>query len=392
MLNKFRKYYNEKYESIAVYVTGTALVILVLGLLVLWISGKVPAIISFTGAVLKPLILGLCLTYLLSPLTAKIETKVLGGIKKPESRRLIAVLITILIAFLAVTAVLSVIIATVTKSLSVVNLSDMKTFFLSLADQFENFQTTIESALEKMNINIGSVSTLMGKLFSGVKSAASTMLFAVIFSIYFLYDRNIGRYWAGVLKAVSSESAREKMRSFAADANKVFSGYIRGQALDALLVGIMASIALFVAGVPYALVIGILTGLGNLIPYVGPVVGFGSLILVCLAESAFTKLIIGGIVLLAVMFIDGNVINPRMLSASVEVHPVLVIVALLAGGRIGGVVGMLVSVPVAALIKIQFEKLIKSRTNYDPASYAPHGDGEDADAGDTKDDDLPEER
>ena len=61
------------------------------------------------------------------------------------------------------------------------------------------------------------------------------------------------------------------------------------------------------------------------------------------------------------MFIDGNIINPRMLSSNVEVHPVLVIVALLAGGRVGGVVGMLVAVPVAALLKLQFERYIDKR-------------------------------
>ena len=96
-------------------------------------------------------------------------------------------------------------------------------------------------------------------------------------------------------------------------------------------------------------------------PYVGPVVGFGSLIIVSLAEGSIAKLVIGAVILAAVMFIDGNVINPKMLSSNVEVHPVLVIVALLAGGKVGGVVGMLVAVPVAALLKLQFDKYVEKR-------------------------------
>ena len=123
----------------------------------------------------------------------------------------------------------------------------------------------------------------------------------------------------------------------------------------------LVSLALLIAGIPYAVVIGILTGLGNLVPYVGPVVGFGSLIIVCLAEGSISHLVVGGIILAAVMFIDGNIINPRMLSSNVEVHPVLVIIALLAGGNIGGVVGMLIAVPVAALLKLQFEKYVEKR-------------------------------
>ena len=82
---------------------------------------------------------------------------------------------------------------------------------------------------------------------------------------------------------------------------------------------------------------------------------------ICLAEGSVRHLIIGGLILAAVMFIDGNIINPKMLSSNVEVHPVLVIIALLAGGSIGGVVGMLIAVPVAALIKLQFEKYIERR-------------------------------
>ena len=160
---------------------------------------------------------------------------------------------------------------------------------------------------------------------------------------------------------MASDSTRNRLSQLSADANRVFSGYIRGQSIDAALVGLLSSIALLIAGVPYAVVIGILTGIGNLVPYVGPVVGFGSLIIVCLAEGSLSHLIIGGIILGAVMFIDGNIINPRMLSSNVEVHPVLVILALLAGGKVGGVVGMLVAVPVAALLKLQFERYIERR-------------------------------
>ena len=160
---------------------------------------------------------------------------------------------------------------------------------------------------------------------------------------------------------MASDKTRSRLIQLSADANRVFSGYIRGQSIDAALVGLLSSLALLIAGVPYAVVIGILTGLGNLVPYVGPVVGFGSLIIVCLAEGSLSHLLIGGVILAVVMFIDGNIINPRMLSSNVEVHPVLVIIALLAGGKVGGVVGMLIAVPVAALLKLRFERYIEKR-------------------------------
>ena len=360
-MKRFAKYYNEDYARISYYAVRTVMTIFILGLIVYYLAGKTGAAISFVSAVFKPLVLGLALTYLLSPLAAKLEKRLFASIKKPGTARLASVLLTFAIVLAVLFFILGIMVVTITKSISSFNFEDIRLLVLGLADQFSRFWTTIEKTLASMNINLGSAGDFLGGVFNGVKEGASTLLFAVIFSIYFLIDDSIGTYWSGVLKAFTSDQTRARMSSFAADANRVFSGYIRGQSLDALLVGVMVSIAMLIAGIPYALVIGILTGIGNLVPYVGPVVGFGSLIIVSLAEGSISKLIIGVVILAAVMFIDGNVINPRMLSSNVEVHPVLVIVALLAGGKVGGVVGMLVAVPVAALIKLQFEKYVEKR-------------------------------
>ena len=356
-----KKYYNKKYFQISLYAVGTALSIFVLGLIIYYLAGKSGTAFSFVSGVIKPLVLGLAFTYLLSPVVAKIENKLQTSFGRRGSSRALAVVLTYFIIFAVLFFLLGIIVITVTKSLSAFNLADIKLLVIGLADQFSKFWATIEKTLSSLNINLGSMGDFLGEAFNSIKEGAATLLFATIFAIYFLIDKRIFVYWKDVLKAFTSDSARERLNHFAADANRVFSGYIRGQSLDALLVGIMVSIAMLIAGIPYALVIGILTGIGNLVPYVGPVVGFGSLIIVSLAEGSVSKLIIGVVILGIVMFIDGNVINPRMLSSNVEVHPVLVIVALLAGGKVGGVVGMLVAVPVAALLKLQFEKYVSKR-------------------------------
>lgn len=365
-MKKLDKYYNKEYSLISVYVIKTALIIFVLGIMIWYLAGKTGSILSFAMAVLKPLVLGLVFTYLLSPPVRFFENKLLGPLGKPKAARAAAVIIVFVIVFMAVGLILGVIAVTVTKSLSAFNPAAYKEYIAILTDQFSKFWTTIQDQLESMNINLGSIGDILGKIFSGVKNGATTILFALIFAIYFLLDEDIRVYWGRVLDAYTDEKTRARLRSFVADADKVFSGYIRGQAMDALLVGVMVSIALLIAKVPYAAVIGILTGIGNLVPYVGPVVGFGSLIIVCLAEGSLSHLLIGGIILLVVMFIDGNIINPRMLSSNVEVHPVLVIVALIAGGSVGGIVGMLIAVPVAALIKLQFEKDLARRLGEKP--------------------------
>ena len=360
-MRKLDKYYNQEYMTKAIYAVASAITVFVLCLIIYYLAGKTGNVLSFASAVLRPLVLGLVFTYLLSPVVKMFEKKLFSSLKKPSAKKIAAVMLTFIIVLMALGIILGIIAVTVTKSLSAFNPAEIKEYLVALADQFSRFWTTIEKQLASMNISLGSAGDKLGKIFNGIKSSASTLLFAVIFAIYFLLDEKIFKYWAEVLHVMASDSTRSRLSQLSADANRVFSGYIRGQSIDAALVGLLSSIALLIAGVPYAVVIGILTGIGNLVPYVGPVVGFGSLIIVCLAEGSLSHLLIGGVILAAVMFIDGNIINPRMLSSNVEVHPVLVIIALLAGGRVGGVVGMLVAVPVAALLKLQFERYIERR-------------------------------
>ena len=133
--------------------------------------------------------------------------------------------------------------------------------------------------------------------------------------------------------------------------------------------GLSSGIILSLVGVPFAPVIGVLTGIGNLIPYVGGPVGFGSIILVCLAKGEMVTLVWG--------VVDGNIINPMMLSDNVEVHPMLVVMALIAGGCVGGIAGMLVAVPVAAWLKIQLDRWMdKNEAKKALASEAAEDPGE----------------
>ena len=107
--------------------------------------------------------------------------------------------------------------------------------------------------------------------------------------------------------------------------------------------------------------VGLFTGLGNLIPYFGPVVGYVVTVIICIPGGNWTEMIIGIIVIAILMFVDGNVINPKLLSSSIEVHPLLVIAALLGGGVIGGLVGMIVAVPIAALLKLQLDRYLDKK-------------------------------
>jgi len=123
----------------------------------------------------------------------------------------------------------------------------------------------------------------------------------------------------------------------------------------------MGAVLFSLLGIPYGAVVGMLMGIGNLIPYVGTPTGIISVILVCLAQGEWQKMVLGLVAIAVIGFVDGNIINPRLLSDNVDVHPLLVVAALIAGGAIGGIAGMLVAVPAAAFLKVQLDRWMEAR-------------------------------
>ncbi len=219
-------------------------------------------------------------------------------------------------------------------------------------DYVQNIGTVVASLITQWGQNA------LGAL-KNIPSFFSNLIFTIIFAVYFQLDHEgLRKYWGRAFRALFPTRFNDGIRLFAKDANRVCSGYIRGQFLDAILMAISISIALSLAGVRFSVLIGIFTGIGNLIPYVGPIVGYCSTILICLINGDYLRLVIGVVIVFVIQTIDGNIVNPKLLSSNIEVHPMLVIIALIIGSSTGGIVGMLAAVPIAALLKIQFERLV----------------------------------
>ncbi len=96
-------------------------------------------------------------------------------------------------------------------------------------------------------------------------------------------------------------------------------------------------------------------------PYLGPFIAYGGSAIVCLINGQYSELLIAVIALFIVQTLDGNIIQPKLLSQSIQIHPVLVIISLIFGNAIGGLLGMLLAVPVGALIKVLFVRYIDYR-------------------------------
>ena len=216
---------------------------------------------------------------------------------------------------------------------------------------------TLSDSIEKI------ASQLIGSI-KNLPSFFSMLLFAIIFGIYFMVDgEGLKKYWGHVFRTIAGRKGRKYLEEFAREADRVFSGYIRGQLIDALFMAVAVSITLSVIGVKYAIIIGVLTGIGNLIPYVGPFVAYGSTAIVCLLNWNLQRFIVAMVTLFILQTIDGNVVNPKLLGNSIRIHPVLVIVSLLIGEKVGGLLGMVIAVPCGGLLKVYFEKMIAYMAN-----------------------------
>jgi len=339
----------------------------------------------WASQVISPLLLGFAIAYLLSPIChffERILSKNALLSKKQSLCQNISIFMTFLLLIVGVVFLGSLLLSTLTKSIQVLRFED-------LFQGIEDFASTVEKFYSDLYIRLGNlpiggedakeaVQLLLQKavvffqnmgnsVFSSLGSLAgalSTLVFGIIFSLYFLADgQKILSYWARIFRLLFGERRLEKLRRFFIDADRVFAGYLRGQIIDGTIMAVLVSVSLSVLQVRYAVVIGVLTGFGNLIPYVGPFIAYGMTALVCLVYGDFTKILPALIALFVIQTVDGNVINPRLLSQNIDVHPLVVIIALIIGGSLGGFLGIFLAAPVASLIKLELDKFMERKVS-----------------------------
>ena len=155
------------------------------------------------------------------------------------------------------------------------------------------------------------------------------------------------------LLALPGPARQEESFKLAGEVTDVLEGFIRGQSIIALIVGVLTAAGLWVLGVPYALLIGLIAGVTNLVPYLGPFVGG----LVAAISAAFVspQLVLWTVVwIVIVQQAESTFLQPRIMADQVHLHPVLVILSLLIGATLFGLVGMILAVPIAGVVKVMF--------------------------------------
>lgn len=393
-MERLKKYMKFKYLQISMYVIFTVLMIYLL-ILVLQNMGNIlytgKMVLEWSDIILKPLAVGFIIAYLMYPFVNFVEKKI-DGVKKElhktklfknrqqKKSRNLAVLISCLIVGGMIFLILSVLVSTIAKEVTTISFKDIDAFAVKMQNTANEFAQNLNKALASINVQSVELNDVLesagdyvmkiansfgDNLVGYVKSVTgflTNLIFAIIFAIYFMADgEELKKYWGRVIKAINTPKNYARFKVFIKDVNTVFSGYIRGQLIDAFFMAVTVSITLTVLHIKYALLIGIFTGLGNMIPYVGSFVAYTSTSVVCVMEGDFKKLAITLLILFIIQTIDGNVVNPRLLGSNIDIHPVLVIIALLVGGALSGFTGMILAVPCSAILKKYFEKFVDNK-------------------------------
>ena len=212
--------------------------------------------------------------------------------------------------------------------------------------------------------NTMSISESIPALASSFFSVLSLIVLIPVITFFFLVDGYLIQKM--FLKMVPNRYFEMFVLLFSKIAGSVQS-FLRGQIIDALAVGIMTSAGLTLIGLPYSMLIGIIAGLGNLIPYLGPFIGFLPAFFILIVSPAgltvlgFFKVVT---VFVVVQFLEGTFVYPIAVGKSVNLHPLVIIIGIAVGGQLGGIIGMLIVIPIISILKVTVEVLFSYLKRY----------------------------
>lgn len=197
-----------------------------------------------------------------------------------------------------------------------------------------------------------------GVVIRGVAETIAVVGLAPVLAIYLLIDLN--RFKKNSFELMPPNH-RDEIAYVSGEVGTALGSFVRGQLLVSLIVGVASSIGMWAIDLPFWLLIGIIAGFLNLIPFVGPVVGGALAALVALLNSDPWQAVWAVLIMIAVQQLDNHLITPMIQRARVNLSPLVIVLALIVGGALAGLLGVLVAIPATAAIRIVVGHLWRTR-------------------------------
>ncbi len=400
---------DEKYWKIIKYVAlGAGVtygVLLCVHLIFGWVRhlpttmSSVSGALSFTASLLAPFLIGLVFAYLFDPVVDFFQEKVdtwrekkiaekgeapkskHKKIKAPEENVYKKRVAGTALLYLVIFSILGILITLLLNKLNFTNNSDepFSAYIIDTIVATANYVTEMNEDIQRrlLELGVGSyVLTIVNTIFDWIKGFTTSLVtltigiaqgvfvgfLGLVMGFYLLVDKDaFKKKTIYAMNVFIPEKANANILGFFSQLHGVFSGYIRGQLMDAAIYGTLVGITLSIIGMPYAFVIGVVSGFCNLIPYVGAIVAFTMSITIGLFSGNPMLAVYASIAIFALQQIDSMYIYPKCVANNIDINPLLVILALSVGGSLFGLVGMLFAVPVTSLIKTLLGQLLEAQ-------------------------------
>ena len=348
--------------------------------------------------ILKPVLYGLALAYLLAPIVNAFD-RLFGerlGMKKASLVRCLSILVTWLLVGAMVYLLFSILIPELAASVALL-FSNFESYYRTIyswATQLVEDNPYISERVLALvrgyynelvnwvtNTLIPGAQVAIVAVTGGVVSVlvfAKDLLVGVVVSVYFLARKEtFALHSRKLLYSVVSAPRYERTLRALGEADRIFSGFVRGKLLDSLIIGILCFIVCSLLKFPYTPIISVFVGVTNVIPIFGPFLGaIPSAFLILLVDPRQCLYFV--IFIIALQQFDGNILGPKILGETVGVSSFWIIVAILVGGGFGGVLGMFLGVPVFACLHSAVTSLCRSSLRRkgvtDDAIFEPHHD------------------
>ncbi len=317
--------------------------------------------------ILAPVVVGAVFAYILNPLVHFLETKPFRQF--PE--KLANVLATVLAVIFALAIVLFLLLAVVPQLIESIRemIDSISSYQAQISDFFDWLTSATKVDFSQMNNWLADFSENIpqwlhdniSQLLEFSKSAGDrilTVTMGFVLSIYFLLDK--ARILAGAQRFFHAVLPENKFDSFSHDVKRthsILTRYIIAQLVDALIVGTACAILMLIGRMPFVALISSVMAIVNLIPTFGPVIGSAIGVFFLLLNDPM-KALIFLIVMAIIHAVDGYILKPKLFGSALGVSPVLVLASVIIGGRIFGVWGMLLAIPVAAIVSFLIEDLV----------------------------------
>ena len=316
------------------------------------------------STLLQPFFIALIIAYLVNPLVNKLETK--------KVSRMVGILI-IYISFTLLTVAIVIFLVPEVAN----NTEELMKTVPDITKKYQNMFNGMMSFIQSSNwppeiknaifkeVQNGTViaqefaMNALKRSLSMIIEMVSMLLdfiLAMIIAYYFIKDTG---FFKKATLSLTPRRWRNGIIGTGREINLILTNFIRGQLITAIIVGVMEMIGLSLTGVKYPLVLGLVGGIANVIPYFGPFIGAIPAVAVALIQSPMTALWTI-VVFTIVQQIDNAFISPKIIEGRLGLHPVTTILAVLVGGEFFGIIGMLVSVPLVAIGKAIIKRVVEA--------------------------------